>query len=201
MKKYNKFNYNTFFLWITSSLLVFLLAINITYAYFSAKTLSQTTTETAVLTIKFSDDTTMSVNSQTIVDGIKLLPGDSLTATGKIENNGELKVYTLIKFDIQVEKTSEEEPSKVATKYYTFVGDVLTEITENNETYSHNAFTINNSDSINFSISYEFDFYEFDNEYMNATVSYTLTALAIQHASIDSATSATSLLMEQAKTL
>ena len=201
MKKYNNFNYNTFFLWITSSLLVFLLAINVTYSYFSAKTLSQSSTETAVLSINFSDDTKMFANTQTVVDGVKLLPGDTLTATGKVENNGELQVYTLIKFDIRVKKTTDEKPSTVAIKYYTLIGNDSTEIIENNETYSHNAFTINSDDSKNFSISYKFDFYEYNNEYMNATVSYTLTALAIQYIAIANATEATTLLMEQAKSL
>lgn len=179
--------------------------MNVTYAYFTATaTTTQSESSTAIVRIKFDSTTKEIINSTTVTASTLLLPGDELKISGAVENSGTSPVYAVIKLNIQVRKVGETESETVTSKVYAFSGTKLTEIIGASGSYSATAFTLEapNANKTNvytkaFEISHLFDVYTYDNSYKNATVTYTLSAHAIQVAYITDADEATTLLLEK----
>ena len=132
-----------------------------------------------------------------------MLPGDSLDIDGIVENNGTSKVYVLLNFAINVTKLDGTSES-VCSKTYTIANSKLSEVTGTVGSYSAVAMTLEaananktNTYKLNFKLSHLFDVYKYNNEYKNATVTYTLSAHAIQFDYIADASEATTLLLEK----
>ena len=197
MKRYNKINSKILFTWIFTSILVFLFVVNVAYAYFTAEFSLNSSFGTATLTIQFSDETDLFTNSQPITSQTYLLPGDTISASGKVENVGDLDAYVVIKFKLSVKKAEEENPVVLEENFYTLSDGVATEIKKVDGEYTNFAFVINNDDEESFEFTYTFDFNTYGNEYKNATVSYSLEAYALQTATITDVALATEMLIEE----
>lgn len=183
-------------------ILAFFISMNATFAYFTATAeKKQATSETAIVKIKFSDDTSTLINSSTVTSSVQLVPGDTLTIDGDLENSGNVAVYAILEFEVYVTKKDSTTKETAVHKYYTFVDSTLTEITGSAGNYSANATMLyvdspNNAKS--FTLNYLFDGNTYGNEYKNATVTYSVNGYAIQTVNIDGgASEATELLMMQ----
>ena len=172
--------------------------MNATFAYFTATAAKkEATSTTGVVSIKFSNTKEL-VNSVETTSSTLLLPGDTLSLTGTVENAGSAQVYVLLEFIVSVKKSDSTTEETVLHEYYTFVSSTLTEITGTMGNYSINAGTIdattNNTKS--FSLSHKFDGATYDDTYQKAEVTYILYGYAVQSANI-SAADATDLLFEK----
>ena len=177
--------------------LAFFIAINAAYAYFTATTTTSVSSETAQLIINFTDSTNVYADSEIITTSTLLLPGETISASGSVENPGNVQAYTIIKFEVLVTKLGAASSEVIEQHYYTISNSTLTEITENNDELSDTAFVLNPRDSQTFEVEYVLDFNYFDNEYQQATVTYTLQACSIQTMLMTDATEATELLLER----
>lgn len=193
---------------IVVPILVFFITVNVTYAYFTARSAAQEgTTATGSVVIRLSTDTQPKVNSTAVTNSTKILPGDTLAMTGTLENAGTHSFYAIFEYKVIVTKAETgSTPESVLLGYYTYVNSTLTQIVKNEDVYSANAFLLEaanadrtNTFSIDFNIPYTFDGNIFDNDYKNATVTYSLKAVAIQSESIGGAESATAELIKMAE--
>ena len=124
---------------------------------------------------------------------------DVLTVAGQIENTGNRNLFAMLELTISVKKSGASSFETVAnlfsfngTNLYTYDGTTLTLYSG---TASTNSTQINaTNQKADFSLSYEFDAEAFGNEYKGASITYALTAHAIQEASFTSATATTELL-------
>ena len=203
LKKHNSVNLNMLLIGIIIPILVFFAIVNVVYAYFTAKPLPiEGSTGTGTIILQLTDGTETQVNSIAKTDSTKLVPGDTLSVVGTIENAGTAHFYVVFEFEVKVKKESESEFSTVLSSYYTIVDDTATEITVEDGVYSATAFVIEaaNDDKTNeytkdFEISYIFDGETYDNDYKNASVEYTLKISAIQKDALESSAHATELLL------
>lgn len=206
LKKYNCIDKNWLILGIVLPILCFFVSMSSVYAYFTAQ-VSQREADfsTAVINIGYTNDTTAKIDNQSFTAETHLFPGQNLNITGKVKNIGTADMYTILKFDIYVTKVGEEEKN-IHTKFYTFDNSVLTELTFDPTTYetTQNALNLTyNKETatgaeIAFALNYEFDFYEYDNSYQNASMRYELNAYGIQVRNIESANLAAELLIKKA---
>lgn len=204
MKTYNNFTNHKILLGFLLPILAFFISMNATFAYFTSSVeLDKSTTQTGTITIKITDDTAWKVNSSSISASTKLIPGDTLTVEGKVENAGNTQFYAILQLKINVTKSGETTANTVANKYYTYSGTTLKEIVVKGDgSVTATAFIVDapNANKTNtytkaFSIPYTFDFYQFDNSYKNAKVNYYVYAHAIQTKNITNTTYATKMLM------
>ncbi len=177
-------------------ILSFFVAINITFAYFTATTSSSASQSTAKLIIKVADDTVIYANSNVITNDSVLLPGDTLTAVGSVENNGNINAYVILKLTVSISKAGTTSKLVVCDKIYSFTNSTLQEVVKTGNTYSCNAFVLNGNATKSLTIPYTLDFNQIGNDYQNGSVSYSLEACAIQFASIENAQEATTLLID-----
>ena len=184
-------------MWIVLPILAFFMSVNATYAYFTASASKQeATTTTGIIRIVFTDETSGLINSQPITDSVKVLPGDTLSVSGAVKNSGNASCYAILELKVEVKRTGESDAEAKRSKFYTFVGSTLTEIEEIENGYNAVAFTLAVNETKNISFSYEFDVYEYDNTYKNASATYSLTAHAIQTANLNDTTEVTRMLIE-----
>ena len=180
--------------------------MNATFAYFTSSVeLDKSTSQTGVIKIAITDDTAWKVNSASISANTKLIPGDTLTVDGTVENAGNAQFYAILQLKINVTKSGETTAETIANKYYTYSGTTLKEITVKGDgSVTATAFIVDapNANKTNtytkaFSVPYTFDFYQFDNSYKNARVSYSVFAHAIQTKNLTDTTQVTKMLMEE----
>jgi len=184
-------------MWVVIPITLFFVAIDATYAYFTSTLQETKTTATARLTIEFGDTTKTFANSTEITNSTLILPGDTIVASGTVENSGNVQAYVIIKFKLSVTKSGSSNEELIDEKYYTIHNSNLQEITVDGNSISHNAFIMNGGASQPFAISYQLDFDEFNNDYKQAKLSYSLQACAIQTTSLPDAAEATTLLINQ----
>lgn len=196
MKKYNKTNSFNVFWGIIIPILLFFSSVNVTFAYFTAQSASLNSSPlTAVITVSF-DETTKKLNATNISSSTKIVPGDELVINTKISNSGTAPVYAIINFKLNITKTDGTTRTHL-NKNYTLSGSTLTEIYGKENSYSSNAFVLeDNSISSPFDITYKFDGNRYDNSYKNATAHYEIKVNAIQKDNITQI-SATNYLMQQ----
>ena len=176
-------------------ILVFLLVFNGSYAYFTATAKAQnSTTTTAIIKIGFTDDIATTIKeSGATVTRAKLIPGDSVTFKGTVQNTGTADLYAIVSYELEVIKT-DNTSSVVKSGYLNAVGS---ELVLGDGVYT-TAATLMAVNAINsFEVSHEFDFFEYDNTYKNAQVIFRAKAQAIQQSNIASASAATFILMEK----
>ena len=185
-------------------ILAFFISMNATFAYFTSSVeLDKSTSQTGVIKIAITDDTAWKVNSASISASTKLIPGDTLSVEGKVENAGNAQFYAILQLKINVKKVGEAVATTIGNKYYTYSGTTLKEIVVKGDgSVTSTAFIVDapNANKTNtytkaFSIPYTFDFYEFDNSYKNATVTYSVHAHAIQTKNLTDTTAVTKVLI------
>lgn len=183
-------------LWIVLPILAFFVSMNATYAYFTSSVEKQSASNsTGIIKIIFTDETKELINTEEITESTKILPGETLRVSGAIKNSGTASCYAILKFNIKVKRSNETEAVDKLTKYYSFNNSTLTEIIATDDAYNVNAFTLNVDQIKNIDIAYEFDFFEYDNTYKNATATYSLSACAIQTANLTDVVEATRILL------
>jgi len=204
LKTYNNYTNHKILLGILLPILAFFISMNATFAYFTSSVeIDKSTSQTGTITIKITDDTAWKVNSSSISASTKLIPGDTLTVEGKVENAGSAQFYAVLQLKIDVTKSGETAATTIANKFYSFDNTTLKEIVSTGtDTLNVTAFTVDapNANKTNtytkaFSIPYTFDFYQFDNSYKNAKVNYYVYAHALQTKNINDATKATQMLI------
>lgn len=172
--------------------------MNATFAYFTATARgSAGDTQTGIVKITLTNSSSL-INSTEIIETTKALPGDVISVNGNVQNQSSSKVYYILRFNISIVKSNETEVAFEDNAYYTFSSGALKLISSLSDgTYNYGAATLeSNTSSPTFNVSYKLDFNTFDNSYKNATIRYRLTALAVQFANVDNATSALEILME-----
>lgn len=214
LKKHNKCNLNMVLIGIFIPLLIFFAIINVTYAYFTAQTApAEGVTDSGVVLIKVNEIPTTKISEgATTVSRTTLLPGDTLSICGKIENGGTTAVYVLFQMKITIKKSGPGSAETVVDSFFTIVKNASTgkdeqkeiHVTDNGNgtfTYSNTAFKIDapNADKTNaytkdFEVSYTLDGDTYNNDYKKATVTYSLNITAIQADSL-TPENATQLLM------
>lgn len=210
LKKHNKGNFNMVLLGIIIPILTFFAAVNVTYAYFTARAAEMTdSAATGSLLIKLSTDTQAKINSTVLTGTTKLLPGDTLSIDGTVENAGTNSFYAILQLTITVTKAASGSTAETAlSAFYTIQGSTAVKIVETSGTYSAHAFVVDaaNEDKTNtytkaFSLPHVFDGETYNNDYKNASVTYALKAVAIQNVAIESEAVATTELIRIAQTL
>ena len=174
-------------------LIVFLLAMNIVYALFTAssKTLASDGHNTSSIKIGFSSGTTLNGTEISSASGTitNLLPGDTITLAGAVENNGASDLYFIINFKLTM--TVNNNVIVMASSNYTFNGNTIVALDGENYT---DATSLAVSGSKNFTLNYTLDV-NYDNTYQGATIGYNLSGYAIQTVG-NTATSAATYLIE-----
>ena len=208
LKKHNKCNKNMVLIGIVVPLLIFFAMINVTYAYFTARPLPfEGATTSGLVLVRLNGDIKTKINSTETTATSKLLPGDTLSVCGTVENAGTTAIYVLFELEILVTKQGSDDAEQEMLEYFTLVDGTATQINvttndDGTKTYSSTAFYIEsaNEDKTNeftkdFEISHVFDGEKYNNDYKNASVTYTLKVTSIQRDSMEGSTHATEILM------
>lgn len=199
LKKYNRIDLNGVFVWIILPILLFLFSMNAVYAYFTATTTSANdSVTTAKIVIGFKDtatstESTTSSGTTSVVNG-KVVPGDTLVYSGKIVNNGTIKLYAVLEFVVTI--TGETTP--LYTNYYTATG---TKLEHDGTKYITGATIIDTNATSSFSLRYTVPTDFTLEDYKDKSITMIITAHAIQFANVgsdadtDDAVEATNLLL------
>lgn len=192
MKKYTGLGRKWVLMWIVIPILAFLLSMSSVYAYFTAVTSNRGgSATTGSVIVKISDENFYTSAGSTSVNLQNVLPGQTLTFAGKVLNDGQYAIYSIIEFSIVV---GGEEV--VDCGYFT--ADGKTEICEEYDplvTYNVPATALNINQSVSFSHSYTLDLYDFDDDYQGEQIHFYVYARAIQQQNIASAIVATNQLL------
>ena len=202
LKKYNKANSNWVFLGLVLPILLFFVGLNFVYAYFTASANPASSNGvTGIIRVGFTNNTTTKeINSASIGDTTKLVPGDVLTISGAVENKGSAPIYAVLNFEIKITKANNE--TETISRFYTMKDTTLTTLTGNESNllpisssgveneYLQTAFYLNEPtqeegedpvyDFSPFKLTYIFDGDTYNNSYQDALVEYRATAYAIQ---------------------
>ncbi len=163
-------------------ILLFFVSMNATYSYFTASAKKQTATgSTAIIRIEMSNDQ-VQVNSVEY-DSQLLVPGDTLTFTGKLNNTGSSPVYTIMVLKTEIKRTDGQEDTPLI-KYYTYASNEWSEMTINNGAFSLDSFELKNSTSLDFSLDQTLAGEKYGEEYFGASVVFTVSAFSIQTANL-----------------
>ena len=189
LKKYNKFS--TKAIWLTAIVFAAILFAFFggTYAYFTATAeAKQQQTQTAILRVGFSSDSDFKIQTSELTTRAKVEPGDAVNYTGKIQNVGNVDMYAILEFVIQVDG----EEDFLHHEYYLPNGTIITKV---GESYNTPAREIKATNSADFALTYTFSGEDYDNAFANKTINIKLVAHAIQTAHIESAVVATNIML------
>lgn len=186
LKKYNAVNNKWLLFGLVIPILLFLLSYNAVFAYFTASASEkQASTQTAIVRIGFKEDAngdkaTHEIISNSATSTVKtVLPGDTINAKATIENTGNVPIYCIINFKLNIE-TSEGLTEEISNDFYTFTSTgTLTKIALS-DTYTESACLIAANGTVNLTVPTEFLGASYNNDYKNALVTYTFTGYAIQ---------------------
>lgn len=183
-------------------MLMFFLSMASVYAYFTATaSKQQSELTTAIIRVGFTSDTGATIDSNSITDSTKIVPGETLEISGAIQNIGNSDIYTILHYELFTQKVNESE-IQIVDKYYTFSGSTMVEINDisnpDDSIQAARKLTANATtmlgETVGFNLNHKFDFYDYDNTYQNATARYLITAHAIQVANLDDGVQATQLI-------
>ena len=175
---------------------MFFVCVNAAYAYFTASALKSAGSGTSVIKIEMIDGTA-EVNS--VSGHTKIMPGDTLKVSSRIQNTGSAGVYTIILFKLKITKQDGSIDTSTR-KFYTIDNNSLKEIKGSENNFSYNAFIIEPNETTQmFGVDYTFGFNKYNNSYKNAVVEYELSASAVQKGGLETNVVATNYLMSDFK--
>ena len=182
LKRYNSVNKSWILFGFLIPILFFYLFSSVAYAYFtaSAKTVEGTIT-TGIMKVAFSEDTEISVSAQTI-NGLAILPGDSLTIVGSVENVGSASMYALLQVDLNIESSKNGDIinyTTMETRYYTATGTEMV-YDEDEDVYTTGSTLIAKSGTKDFDMECTLDGDSFDSDYQGKAIQIVVTVYAIQ---------------------
>lgn len=202
MKKYNNVN-NKWIVWgIIIPILCFFISMNAVFAYFTATTTEKYAhTQTGIIAINFTEDTAANEiqEGEVTVSRTLLMPGDTLIAKATLKNIGTSPAYCIFKLNLKITKNGSTESKTVVNKFYSLEEDksTLVHLVPTGDEYTEPAFILAKDEELQLRIPHKFEGADYDNSYKNATVTYTISAYAIQVANIDNGVDATNLLIDK----
>jgi len=181
VKRYNTIDKNNWILGVLVPILLFLVSMNGTYAYYTATTTPHSSeTSTAILSIKLANEQ-VQVNS--VAYGSQLLvPGDTLAFTGSLKNESSLSVYAVMVLKTVITKSNSE--SDTLTKYFSRDNANWVEIKIENEAFNGDAFEMAKNATLSFDFEQVLNGADFNNDYFGAEVVVSVSAYSIQTANL-----------------
>jgi len=201
LKRYNSINKKFFLCGLVIPILLFFVSYSLVYAYFTSRIEGPSgNTSAALVKIGFVPDSNQNkvsheIKTNTVTSSeIKIMPGDTLVANATIKNEGTVKIYSILHYFVQAEKTNGEIVT-IEDCFYNILNDGSTsKLVKNNGNYTDPAFMFEVAETVDVSIYTHFKSFEFGNDFKNAKVTYSITAYAIQTVGIGSAITATNLM-------
>lgn len=143
-------------------------------------------TTTAVVRIGFTEATATNkiITNNASSNATMLVPGDTLNATATIKNKGTIPVYSIVKLTLYVTKFGENDKVLKYNKFYTFPNSTAELITDTSGNSTQEAGFVDTDSTVEISIPFKFTGAEYDNTYKKASVTYNITAYAIQTANL-----------------
>lgn len=184
MKKYNRANKNWFLLGILIPIVLFYLSFNVAYAFFTAtaKTADGIIT-TGIMKVQFSEDSEIVMIDESI-ESVFVLPGDTLTITGAVENIGTVPMYALLEVTINIEESRNGQTINYVTaeKNYYRVDTNGTKIRYDlvNDVYITGCTLINQDVATDFSIDYTLHGESYGSEYQGKAMQVIVKVYGIQ---------------------
>lgn len=212
LRKYNAYGVKLTVFGIILIFLIFFISSSDVYSYFTATAKPQgATMTTATIRVGFTSDTAATIDSNSISDETRIVPGQTLKISGNIQNIGNSDIYMVLQYRLFTKKASDETETEIINKYYTFDEsnniEEITDLTSPTDTIKEAKLLQSEPETllgelVGFNFSYDFDFHEYDNSYQNGTARYLLTAYAIQTTNLPEdeggpAVSATKLLIDE----
>lgn len=177
-------------MWVIVFALTLVISMGGAYAYFTATaTKKQSEMTTAIIKVALTD-TQLKTTSEGSTTATKILPGSTISYSGKVQNTGNTDMYALLEFNVFVEGSNEP----IQTTYYTADGTQLV-YSDSLKEYTTGATQIAASATKDFNLTFTFD-KTYGNEYKGKTATLKVTAHAIQFRNIASAVAATNLLLD-----
>ena len=170
--------------------------MNIVYAFFTARAATiEGSATSGNIKIGFSSNTTI---NNTLISSASgnidpLLPGDDITIEGEVENIGQSSIYALLNFTLTLTVSNTTQTLENST--YTIVNNEVVELDSTN-----NAAFLIGYDSVNeegetvaFTLTHTLST-SYGNIYQGASLTFNITAYAIQTAHVASGAAAATLL-------
>lgn len=177
-------------MWVIVFALTLVISMGGAYAYFTATaTKKQSEMTTAIIKVALTD-TQLKTTSEGSTTATKILPGSTISYSGKVQNTGNTDMYALLEFNVFVEGSNEP----IQTTYYTADGTQLV-YSDSLKEYTTGATQIAANATKDFNLTFTFD-KTYGNEYKGKTATLKVTAHAIQFRNIASAVAATNLLLD-----
>lgn len=177
-------------MWVIVFALTLVISMGGAYAYFTATaTKKQSEMTTAIIKVALTD-TQLKTTSEGSTTATKILPGSTISYSGKVQNTGNTDMYALLEFNVFVEGSD----APIQTTYYTADGTKLV-YSDSLKEYTTGATQIAASATKDFNLTFTFD-KTYGNEYKGKTATLKVTAHAIQFRNIASAVAATNLLLD-----
>ncbi len=175
-------------------ILFFFISMNVTYSFFTATAKKQVASTTiGTIRIGLTNDQ-VQVNSEDF-DSQKIVPGDEISISARVINQGSAGIYAILKFTVNIVAT-DTSYNKNMSMFYSFDENGLVEILSSSGT----CFVLETTQYQDFSISTDFSAVSYGNEFQQATVSITLSAYSIQTANLTLAQATTELLTRATQT-
>ncbi len=188
LKKYNRIDLKIVLLGIILPILAFFISMSGVYAYFTARAnKEQSSSSTGIVRISTSDDQLM-INGLASTSDSKLLPGDTITYSGKVYNNGTVAEYVIIEFEVKIDG--------VRTIYSVYTGDGNMVTNLDNNVDNPAATLINAGAKQAFEIDYIIP-QELGDEYQQKETEVNLHIIGVQTANISDGDEAMSILLTQ----
>ena len=201
MKRYNRANKKFVLLGLVLPILVFFISYTAVFAYFTSTSRNEIDTSAAIVKIGFKAEEGASKISHEIQTGsttsseATIMPGDTLIANATIVNEGNVDVYAIFNFVVNIKKSNGTTEIDV-NDFYTFNSDgTVKKLIATNDVYTNEACLMTPNQTIDVSVSKHFKGLFYGNEYKQAQVTYSITAMAIQTVNIGTAVNATNLLI------
>ncbi|MBE7076569.1 MAG: hypothetical protein E7374_01610 [Clostridiales bacterium] len=211
MKKYNTIDSKWIFFAVVVPLLVFLFAVGGVYSYYTSTGAGvKEQTATGTLKIGYTTSSCLNINGkqvgmydeeeQKIVESI-IVPGETVSFTGGLENVGNVSLYALVHvqivvFNVVLEENQPAQNILLEDIYLDANGEEINVETGvlGNSTY------LEPNETTGFEISYTPDINAFDNRFQGKPILMRLSAKGIQYRHVENASLATGLMIDRENT-
>ncbi len=188
-------NFKEILIGLSIVILVFLITMGSTFAYFTATAKkNQTNFSLAMIKIGFTEDTTMQIiTSSTGSTSLNVLPGDKVSYKGSVKNIGNKPLFAILEFQVEIE--GKDKP--LTRVYYTADGN--TRITKEADEYITPSTLIKEGEIESFTVAFRLNPNIYNNEYKNKKIRLKVVAHAIQYDNIIDPVLATNIMMKDAE--